>query len=342
MDPVTQGVLGASFAQTQGDKTRLAKAGIIGLLGGMAPDLDIFIRSTKDPLLALEYHRHFTHSLVFIPIGGVAVAVFVYWLFAKRWGFSFKQTALWSTLGLATHALLDSCTSYGTQLLWPFSNLRVSWDIVSVIDPLFTMPLLILSIIAAWRGRKWAVAAMAWVALYLTLGLVQHERAIAQAQVLAGQRGLSVQSIEAKPSFANLIVWKLITETDDRYYVDAVRLGFDRVGTIWQGSSIEKLDLARDFPWLDAGSQQARDVERFRWFSAGYLAQDPKDRNRIIDMRYSLLPHEINALWGIELSPEAGKEEHVKYYANHSRSSEAFNTLMGMIFKAQINNLDEK
>src|SRR5690606_29471703 len=52
----------------------------LGALGGMAPDLDVIIRSASDPLLALEYHRHFTHSLAFIPIGGLLVAAPFLWL----------------------------------------------------------------------------------------------------------------------------------------------------------------------------------------------------------------------------------------------------------------------
>ena len=75
MDPVTQGAFGAVFAQLKGRQKDLAKAGVIGALAGMAPDLDILIRSDTDPLLALEYHRHFSHSLSFIPIGGLIVSL---------------------------------------------------------------------------------------------------------------------------------------------------------------------------------------------------------------------------------------------------------------------------
>lgn len=66
MDPVSQGTLGAVFAQTQGSAKYLGKAALIGALAGMAPDLDVLIRSNEDPLLFLEFHRQFTHSLLFI------------------------------------------------------------------------------------------------------------------------------------------------------------------------------------------------------------------------------------------------------------------------------------
>ena len=82
MDPLSQGVIGASLAQaTVANKRHLISAGIIGFLSGMAPDLDILIRSEQDPLLFLEYHRQFTHSLVFIPFGGLLCAVILFFIF---------------------------------------------------------------------------------------------------------------------------------------------------------------------------------------------------------------------------------------------------------------------
>ena len=81
MDPISQGVIGASLAQsTVTNKRYLIIAGIIGFLSGMAPDLDILIRSEQDPLLFLEYHRQFTHSLVFIPIGGLICAAILFFI----------------------------------------------------------------------------------------------------------------------------------------------------------------------------------------------------------------------------------------------------------------------
>ena len=71
MDPLSQGVIGAIAAQSHSKPANLGKAALIGAIAGMAADLDILIRSTTDPLLSLQYHRHFTHALAFIPIGGL-------------------------------------------------------------------------------------------------------------------------------------------------------------------------------------------------------------------------------------------------------------------------------
>ena len=78
MDPLTQGVVGAVASQQPASRKTILVATILGFFSGLAPDLDIFIRSDKDPLLALEFHRQFTHSLVFIPIGGLICAAVFY------------------------------------------------------------------------------------------------------------------------------------------------------------------------------------------------------------------------------------------------------------------------
>lgn len=87
----------------------------------------------------------------------------------------------------------------------------------------------------------------------------------------------------------------------DQFYVDAVRVGIDV--RVYPGAVVNKLDVARDFPALDSGSQQAKDIERFRWFSNDYLAPDPGFPNRITDIRYSMIPNEVQGLWSIEIDP---------------------------------------
>jgi len=100
---------------------------------------------------------------------------------------------------------------------------------------------------------------------------------------------------------------------------------------VFEGSSLDKLDVARDFPWLDKSSQQARDIERFRWFSNGYVAQDPADKNRVIDIRYSMVPNEIAPLWSIELQPGAGPLEHVAFITHRNITDERTATMRAMV-----------
>ncbi|MFT6285667.1 MAG: inner membrane protein [Alcanivorax sp.] len=330
MDPLTQGVLGASLPQAVTSRDKIVSAGILGFLAGMAPDLDVFIRSSEDSLLFLEFHRQFTHALVFIPFGGLICALVLHGLISKRSQLSFKFSLLFCTLGYATHAVLDSCTTYGTMLFWPFSDVRIAWNIVSVIDPLITVPVLTLMLFATIRKSPLlARLALVWVLVYLSLGLMNRNRAMAVGEELALSRGHVSIRLEAKPSFANILIWKVIYETSDRYYVDAVRAGLS--STIYAGDSVEKLDIARDLPWLDMDSQQARDIERFRWFSNGYVARDPQNSYRVIDIRYSMLPNEVKALWSIELRPEASPTEHARYQAHRDARDEAVTVLWQMI-----------
>ncbi len=328
MDPLSQATIGAVAAQSTVTRQDLARIGLIGALAGMAPDLDVLIQSSTDPLLQLEYHRQFTHSLVFIPIGAIVCAV-AFWPFVRR-HMSFKAVWFTALVGYATHGLLDACTTYGTLLLWPFSDARSAWNTISVVDPLFTLPLLGFAITAAVRKSQLiGRLGMAWVAFYLSIGVIQEERALAAGEALAAQRGHAPAIVSAKPSFGNLLLWKTVYEYGDQFWVDAVRAGGSV--TIIEGEHVERLDLTAAFPWLDAKSQQARDVERFRWFSNDYLAIDRDDPSLIVDMRYSHLPNEIQGLWGIRLNPDASVDEHVTWIARRSAGSERFEQLWAML-----------
>ena len=328
MDPLSQATLGAAAAQSLIKKSDLARIALIGALAGMAPDLDVLIQSSTDPLLQLEYHRQFTHSLIFIPVGALLCAI-AFWPFMRR-HMSFKAIWLTALAGYATHALLDACTTYGTLLLWPFSDARIAWNTISVIDPVFTLPLLGFVIAAGVKKSQFiGRLGMAWVAFYLSIGVIQEERAIAAGEALAADRGHAPAVVSAKPSFGNLLLWKTVYEYDDHFWVDAVRAGGDV--TIIEGDHVARLNLQSSFPWLDTDSQQARDVERFRWFSNDYLAIDSDDPFLIVDMRYSHLPNEIKGLWGIRLDPDASADEHVTWIARRSADSEQFEQLWAML-----------
>lgn len=333
MDPLSQGVLGAALPQASlGRKTHFGWLAAFGFLAGMAADLDVFITSSTDPLLFLVYHRHFTHSLIFIPVGGLACAAVFHGLIGRRRGIAIHHTLLACTLGYATHAPLDAMTSYGTLLFWPFSDERVSISAVSVIDPFFTLPLLVAVVMAFLRKRPaFAAVGLAWGAAYLSLGYWQRLRAEDAMAATAKERGHEVVRIEAKPSFANILIWKTIYETPTHFYVDAVRGGL--ATRVFPGAALEKLDVARDFPWLDPDSQQGRDIERFRYFSQEYVAKDPAHPNRIIDVRYSFVPNEVRPLWSIELSPDAGASGHVRYLTHRTGAPADLGRLLQMAFE---------
>lgn len=329
MDPVSQGVLGGAASLSVSKKKHLPIALLCGVLSGMAPDLDALIRSNSDPLLYLEFHRQFTHSLVFIPVGALICAIFFYITFARR--LKFLATYLYCLIGYATHGLLDACTSYGTQLLWPFSNARVAWDSISIIDPVFTIPILVLISTGICKSSPlYGKLAMLWVFTYLTLGVFQRDRVENFATNLAASRHHTAERLTVKPSFGNLLVWKTIYEAQGKYFVDAVRASTEF--KLFEGQSVAKLNIKRDLSWINPKSQQARDIERFRWFSNDFLAMDKGRDNFIIDMRYSMLPNEVDGLWGIQLSPDRQINEHVQFLWDRKVSKRKKETLKAMLF----------
>lgn len=309
VDPLSQGAVGAAVAGSAVGRQRLAVVTVLGLLTGMAADLDVLIRSADDPLLFLDYHRQFTHALLLAPVGAGVCAVVAYPV-ARRW-LTPRGVFVCCLLGYLSHGLLDACTSYGTQLLWPFSEQRVAWNVVSVIDPAFTLPLAVLVVTGVLTRRVGLLrAGLIWVGCYLALGLVQSWRVEAGAERLAAERGHSPERLLVKPSFANLWLWKTVYRHDGFYYVDAIRAA--GAVTYFPGERIAALGPAAEVPGAVPGSVQARDLERFRRFSAGYVAGDVGHPLRVIDVRYSMLPDRIDPLWGIELDPGA-PESHVRF-----------------------------
>ena len=337
MDPVTQGAFGAIFAQTISEKKKILFGSIVGCCAGLAPDLDIFIRSASDPLLKLEYHRQFTHSLVFIPIGAFIVTFFSRIFFKKylSWG----ETYFFSLLGFATHGLLDACTSYGTQLLWPFSDERISWNYISVVDPFLTIPVILAIIFAIIMKNKYlTLFGILYILIYLTFGAIQENRAEFVGKSIANLRGHEIKDLTAKPSLGNLFLWKTIYEDSGFYYVDAVRLFAN--SEYCQGTKIKKLDLLNDFSELDKKSQQYKDIKRFNWFSQGYLGKGI-DKNIIIDVRYSAVPNEVDGLWGIRINSNKPVSDHIDWVVNRRNYVEKwkrfFDLLLGKNCKDLIN-----
>ena len=312
MDPISQGTVGAAFAQSKANKKNIIKIGIIGFLAGLAPDLDVLIRSSTDPMLSLEYHRQFTHSLFFIPFGALIFAIVIF-PFVKR-SLSLKTIYVASFLGYATHGLLDACTSYGTLLFWPFSNERVTWNSISVVDPLFTIPVLALIVTAMIkRKRLFSFFAIGWVTFYILLGFVQYERAFLVATELAHLRGHKPERLTLKPSFGNLILWKSIYQHKKRLYVDAIRTA--KYMTWCSGESIRMFDYQYHLPNLKKDSQQRKDIERFRWFSQDYLGFDD-EKNLVTDIRYSMIPNQIAPMWGLVIDVQRGINEHAIWWTS--------------------------
>ena len=312
MDPLTQATLGAAAAATICKRSEIRLAVVIGALAATAPDLDVMIRSNSDPLLVLEYHRHFTHSIFIAPIIGFIIAVlFKVLFFRKLW--SFRRLLLFAVVATLTHGLLDACTSYGTLLYWPFHGHRESWDIISIIDPIFTLPLVIFTAFSfILRRPRFARIAILLSASYLCLGLYQRSQAHAYAQTLAISRGHQAERISVRPSFGNIVLWRLVYRSGETYYVDAIRTLPFAEDVHYTGSKVTALNGEPAREELLFENQQIKDVERFRFFSQDYLYRLPKEPYIIGDLRYSMFPDSIQPIWGIRLNPNQ-PNKHVSF-----------------------------
>ncbi len=300
MDPVSQGFFGAVFSQSASNKKEIKRATIIGFGAGMLADIDIFIRSSADPLIAVEYHRQFTHSLIFIPLGGL-VAAFIFRLFYRK-KIKFRQVYLYSTIGYATHCLLDASTTYGTELFWPFSDMKVALSSISVIDPVFTAVLAAFVIIGFKRKSvNISRIGILFCICYLVFGFYQHGRAEKFLLNAAALRGHSVEKILVHPTLGNLLLWRGIYQSGNIFYVDAVRAGIFTDEKLYQGSSIEKFDIKSLNSGIKKNSVLYNDIRRFNHFTNGFLVVSPGTNDLIGDLRYSALPNSIEPLWGIKI-----------------------------------------
>ncbi len=318
MDPITQGLLGAVAVQALKPKFAPSRSLVVaGALSAMSPDLDIYIKSETNPLVILEYHRHFTHSLSFVPLGALICAAVFYGLYRyvlKRPS-DFRSIYLACFVGFATHGLLDSCTAYGTQLLWPFSNHRVAWDLISIIDPFYT-GLLLAGVGVAFLMRKARPAQIFFAASFLYLGFcfVQHHSAASIQRELAESRGHTWVRGRATPTFFNAVLFRSVYEaTDGKFYADAIWT-FPFLGHhVWTGESAPKFEVERGTAHLPPDSVLASDIRTFAWFSDNYLFETESTDGgpvTLADFRSSTLPHKVQPIWGIQFDP-GSPDQHV-------------------------------
>jgi inner membrane protein len=307
---------GSNRPEPKSGWTRGAGLALVGAAAGTLPDADVFFRVWSDPALPWEVHRQITHALAFAPIGGL-IALLPFLLF-RHWRACFKPAVAAAILAYASHGLLDACTSYGTSLWLPFSDARSAWDIIAIIDPLFSAFLVIGVIAAARRSRPVpAVAALLLCAAYLGLGARQHATAMDQIARMAAERGDTIARARAVPTPANLVVWRGL-------YVAGGLIHADRVRVPLLGAACGRPGTTVPLFQTDAGGQSAAgeagvtapdrrrariaDVEaRFQRFADGFVARDPSRPDVLADMRYSLEVAAFAPLWGIRISADGAE-----------------------------------
>lgn len=305
MDNVTHAALGiAAGIAVRRRGGSVSAAAVAALLAAEAPDLDVFIRAADDPLVSFRWHRHFTHSFAFMPAWALLSAWLTAFCFRRRPDVGWRELFLPALAGALTHLLCDGCTSYGTMLLWPFTEIRYAWDCLPIVDLLATLPLLALAILA-WRraSRRLATAALLWFAAYASLGLWQHARAERSLRAWLAEKNIAPSRLAVKPTISNLFVWRAIWLHDGRWQVAALRnLPFtDTRLVVGESRAAWSADSAGNPPAASVGAQVIADFSRF---TGGWNTYDAQPGAILVgDIRFAMLPTSGKPLWSVRAAP---------------------------------------
>ena len=223
MDPVTHVALGAVVAHTAAHRTLGTRVLVVGAAAGASPDIDTLLSLSGDYFDELTLHRGITHSLFFAPVAGPLLGYAV-WRLERRGGT--QRLRAWIvalTLALLSHPLIDVTTSYGVQLLQPFSDARFAVWAMPIIDPVYTLVLLA-GCLVAWRRPNWRAAPV--VALALSTGYLAYAWHLGEAAADTARAELRAEGIEnpevaAFPMLLQVHYRRVVARTDAE-----VRTGF--------------------------------------------------------------------------------------------------------------------
>ena len=294
MDSITQIVLGAACGEAILGKKIGNRALLFGAIGGTIPDLDVFVGKLlyNNEIDSMAFHRGFMHSFLFAILGAIAFGAVVFWLYnkGKRYGMTTQKDWMWLFFAsIFTHPILDSFTAYGTQLFAPFSNYRVAFNNISVADPLYTLPFLVLLIVVMFlkrtssKRRLFLKLGLGVSSLYMMFTLVNkyhvhgvYKRALAEEQI-------DYLRFQTQPTILNNFLWYGIAETTDAYFVGFYSI-LDATPTVSRWHRLPKNhDLLGDMP---------KDLETLSWFSGGYYnLSKTSDPNTFLykDLRYPMM-----------------------------------------------------
>lgn len=287
MDSITQAVLGATLQGAILGRSQGRRALLYGAALGTLPDLDVVI-SYADPMSVMTHHRGFSHSVLVL----TAVAIFLAWLI-RRWRpsphYSGLRLGLTFWLILITHTLLDAFTSYGTQLFWPFTPTPAAWSSIFIIDPAYTVPML-LAVLAALvtgigpRVQRLLYGSLILSTLYLAWTVGAKLMVEARYQRTLEEHGVTVQATFSGTAPLNSLLWRVIARDAQGYYYEGFVSVLDR-----DAPHFIKLPLQNE--WGDRLDTSA-ELQRLRWFTGDWLRYDVIDDAVIVtDLRMGMIGH---------------------------------------------------
>lgn len=225
MDSLSQIALGAAVGlAAMGRRTALWKAALWGGIAGTLPDLDVLL-DHGDPILNMVLHRAETHAPFWLTLFSLPFALAVARLHGemalwRRW-----WLAIW--LALVTHPLLDGMTVYGTQLALPFSDHPYGVGSVFIIDPLYTVPLIV-GVAMVLRGRRlaWNAAGLALSTAYLGWGVWAQQQVEQVARDSLAAQGIAAERVLVTPTAFNSVLWRVVA-IDGASFHEGFRSLFD-------------------------------------------------------------------------------------------------------------------
>ncbi|MGG6098312.1 metal-dependent hydrolase [Pantoea allii] len=280
MDSVSQCVLGASVTMAvMGRRVPAWQAALVGAIAGTLPDLDVFI-DHGDAISNMTLHRTESHALLYLTL----ISPLLAWLVARLC----RAGATWITwwpavwLALITHPLLDLMTVYGTQLGLPLTDHPYAIGSIYIVDPLYTLPLIVGLCVALWRrsdrGLRWNCAGLAFSSAYLVWSGVIQQVADGQIKQSLQQQGIATNKVLVTPTALNTVVWRSVIITPDRY-------GEAYWSLLSPGRPV-KVTWRPRHPALFSSFKGNAFAERIAWFSHGFYAMGEHDGQvTIADLR---------------------------------------------------------
>jgi inner membrane protein len=286
MDSLSQIALGAAVGvAVMGRRTAVWKAALWGAVGGTLPDLDVLI-DHGDPIHNMVLHRAETHALFWLtlfsgPFAAAVARLHGEWALWRRW-----WLAMW--LVLVTHPLLDGMTVYGTQLALPFSNHPFGVGSVFIIDPLYTLPLMVgavwaLASRASPRGLAANAAGLVLSTAYLGWGVVAQQQVERVARASLAAQGIAAERVLVTPAPLSTLLWRVVAVAGEHYH-EGYRSLLDDTPQM----SFDRFDRGRA---LAAELQGIDGVQRIAAFSHGFYKVDQRGSQVLIsDLRMGQEP----------------------------------------------------
>ncbi len=231
MDSVSQFALGAAIGEATLGARLGRKAMLLGGLLGTLPDMDVLVQYA-DAVESFTYHRSWSHSLFVLGLVSIPIAWLLMRYFPASWlndKYSGDKQGLavpyrhWFTcvfLVLVTHPVLDGFTIYGTQLLWPLPVQPIAWGSIFIIDPLYTLPLII-GLLVAYRHRtkakKAVITGLLVSTTYLGVTLLLQSHVRAKSIDALSAQNVSAHNVLVAPTPLS-VLWRVVSMDGNQYH----------------------------------------------------------------------------------------------------------------------------